>query len=73
MSSYDAATEAQRSAVANQSAELDRINRLYDAELARLKALWAGAQPGSLGALPPSGAQPAKTVTPAKTASKPAG
>lgn len=44
----DAATEAQRTAVQSENAELDRINRLYDAELARLKRLWAGAAPGSL-------------------------
>jgi hypothetical protein len=53
MDANDAATAAQRSAVGNQTAELDRINRLYDAELARLRALWAGAQAGSLGPLPP--------------------
>lgn len=45
----DAATEAQKSAMATQHAELVRINRLYDAELDRLRRLWAGAQPGSLG------------------------
>ncbi len=45
----DAATQAQRSAAINQEAELERVNRLYDAELARLKLLWAGAVPGSLG------------------------
>jgi hypothetical protein len=50
----DAALEAQRAAANTQASELDRINRLYDAELARLKALWAGATPGSLGALPPA-------------------
>jgi hypothetical protein len=48
----DAALEAQRSSALNQQAELDRINRLYDAELERLRRLWAGAPPGSLGALP---------------------
>ena len=47
----DAGMEAQRSAVANQAAELDRINKLYDAELDRLRRLWTGAQPGSLGPL----------------------
>ncbi len=52
MDANDAAIEAQRSAVANQSSELERINRLYDAELARLRALWSGASPGSLGPLP---------------------
>lgn len=45
----DAATEAQKSAMATQHAELVRINRLYDAELDRLRRLWAGAQPGTLG------------------------
>lgn len=45
----DAATEAQKSAMATQQAELVRINRFYDAELDRLRRLWAGAQPGSLG------------------------
>lgn len=45
----DAATEAQRAALANAEAELVRINRLYDAELDRLRRLWAGAPPGSLG------------------------
>lgn len=45
----DAATAAQRGSAFNQEAELERITRLYDAELARLKLLWAGAAPGSLG------------------------
>ena len=31
--------------------ELVRINRLYDAELERLRRLWAGAPAGSLGPL----------------------
>lgn len=45
----DAAVDAQKSSAQNQSAELVRINKLYDVELDRLKRLWAGAQPGSLG------------------------
>jgi hypothetical protein len=45
----DAATDAQRSAMLNQEAELVRINRLYDAELERLRRLWSGASPGTLG------------------------
>jgi hypothetical protein len=45
----DAATAAQRESALTQQAELERVNRLYDAELARLKLLWAGAVPGSLG------------------------
>lgn len=48
----DAAVDGQRSSALNQQAELDRINRLYDAELERLRRLWAGAPAGSLGALP---------------------
>lgn len=57
----EAAVEAQRSAAANQAAELDRINRLYDAELDRLRQLWAGAQPGSLGPLPAVTATPPRS------------
>jgi hypothetical protein len=66
----DAAIDAQRSAAGNQTAELDRINKLYDAELARLRALWAGAPAGSLGALPPVHATPAASA-PASAAAKP--
>lgn len=47
----DALTEAQRTLVKNQQAEIERINSTFDLELARLRKLWAGAQPGSLGAL----------------------
>lgn len=47
----DAAVEAQRAAGATQQAELARINSLYDQELERLRRLWAGAAPGSLGAM----------------------
>jgi len=49
----DAATDAQRSLIQNQQAEIIRVNSLYDAELQRLRKLWGGAQPGTLGALPP--------------------
>ncbi len=45
----DAAEQAQRSSSATQEAELGRINKLYDTELERLRKLWAGAQPGTLG------------------------
>lgn len=48
----DAATSAQRSLVQNQKDEMLRIDRIYDDELARLKRLWSGAPPGSLGAMP---------------------
>ncbi len=45
----DAAIEAQQQLIENQRAELVRINGLYDRELARLRKLWAGAPPGTLG------------------------
>jgi hypothetical protein len=47
----DAATDAQRALIQNQQAEIVRINTLFDVELARLKKLWGGAAPGSLGAI----------------------
>lgn len=56
----DAAVEAQRTLIANQDAEMVRINKLYDVELERLRRLWSGAQPGSMGSLP--------AVAPARTA-----
>jgi hypothetical protein len=72
----DAAVDAQRAAATNQEAELVRINRLYDAELARLRQLWAGAPPGSLGPLapPPGAASPARGAAasaPAQLAAQP--
>lgn len=45
----DAATEAQRNLVINQKAEIVRVNKIYDDELERLRRLWGGAQPGSMG------------------------
>lgn len=48
----DAAAEAQRSLMQNQQAETQRINAVFDIELARLRQLWAGAAPGSMGPLP---------------------
>ena len=68
----DAALEAQRSLVQNQQIEIVRVNALFDADLARLKKLWAGAQPGTLGPVvakpaPPSVAA-AATPVPAPTA-----
>jgi hypothetical protein len=66
----DTATEAQRIAAANQQAEVDRVNLIYDTELARLQKLWAGAQPGSMGPLVPITRAPspvAATSAPAPT------
>jgi len=48
----DAQQQAQRDVVQAQRNEVARINGLYDAELARLKRLWAGAAPGSLDSEP---------------------
>lgn len=45
----DATAEAQRALIQNQQAETLRINTSFDAELARLRQLLAGAPPGSLG------------------------
>ena len=47
----DATTEAQRTLIQNQQAEVVRINALFDVELARLRKLWAGAPAGSMGVL----------------------
>jgi hypothetical protein len=52
LESVEASVDAQRSSILTQEAELVRINRLFDVELERLRRLWAGAQPGSLGPVP---------------------
>jgi hypothetical protein len=39
---------AQRDLIQTQEAELQRINRIYDAELEHLRKLWNGARPGSI-------------------------
>lgn len=64
----DAAVTAQKSAAATQAAELDRVNGFYDVELERLRKLWAGAQPGSLGPIPASApGRPASAARPPRT------
>ncbi len=55
----EAAAEAQRTARVTQAAEVARVNALFDAELDRLRRLWAGAPAGSLGPLPQGAAAPA--------------
>jgi hypothetical protein len=45
----EVAQAAQRNAIKNAEAERDRINAQFDAQLERLRKLWNGAQPGSLG------------------------
>jgi membrane-bound lytic murein transglycosylase B len=47
----EAAAAAQRENTASQRTELDRINRIYDVELERLKRIWAGESAGSMGAI----------------------
>jgi hypothetical protein len=49
LAANDGAMAAQRDAQRIQNAELERVNKLFDIELARLKRLWAGAAPGSIG------------------------
>ncbi|MDE2593383.1 MAG: DUF4124 domain-containing protein [Burkholderiales bacterium] len=58
----DAAQQAQKDLIQGQKAEIIRINALYDAELTRLKRLWAGAAPGSV---PDPSASGASAATPA--------
>jgi hypothetical protein len=47
----DASVDAQKSLMQNQQLEFARIDARYDTELDRLKKLWKGAQPGSLGVI----------------------
>jgi hypothetical protein len=49
-----ASAEALKQAALSQETELGRINRFYDVELDRLRRLWGGATPGTLGPLPTS-------------------
>ena len=43
-----ASADAQKTLVQNHRAEVQRINAIYDDELARLRRLWSGAPPGSM-------------------------
>ena len=70
MDANDASGDALRSAAANQEAELGRVSKLYDAELDRLRKLWAGTAAGSLGPLPTTPPLPVPTA--ARPASRPA-
>ena len=60
----EASGAAQRTLIQNQQAEIGRIDAIYDVELARLKKLWAGAAPGSIG---PASAAVAAAATPKPT------
>lgn len=66
----DASVEAQRVLVQNQQTEVARINAVFDIELERLKRLWAGAMPGSMGALGAPVAPATAASAPRKAASK---
>ena len=66
----EASLEAQKSLALNQKTEEARINALYDVELARLRKLWAGAPPGSLGP-PPGTPMPTATAATAATVAVP--
>lgn len=74
-----ASQEAQAEIIENQRAEMVRIHAIYDQELARLRKLWAGAEPGSIpdvsAAPAASGASAASGVSASKpgTAVKPSG
>jgi Domain of unknown function (DUF4124) len=60
----EGAVEAQRSILHDQEAERERVTQQFDAELTRLRALWAGATPGRMGPM-------AAPSAPARSASKP--
>ncbi len=53
----DAAAEAQREVIGTQQAELDRLNRVYDAELQRLRGLWVRSASAQATPVPASGAR----------------
>jgi hypothetical protein len=53
----DAAAEAQREVIGTQQAELDRLNRVYDAELQRLRGLWVRNASAQATPVPASGAR----------------
>ena len=60
----DAAYDAQKSLAQTQGIELVRVNKLYDAELERLKRLWSGEKPGTLSQVADPGAvKPASSST----------
>jgi|GEM_PF-1370811 len=64
----DAAVGAQHTLIQNQRAEAVRIDALYDAELERLKRLWGGARPGSVGPPSAEAASTAAVSAPLKSA-----
>ena len=71
MAANDGAIAAQRDAQRNQQAELERVNKLFDVELERLRRLWAGAPPGSLGPATAEAANATADTPSAKATAKP--
>jgi hypothetical protein len=57
----------------NQQAETLRINAAFDVELARLRAVWVGAAPGSMGPMPKASgaATPSRGGAAASASAKP--
>ena len=55
----EGAIEAQNTILRDQEAERERVTKQFDAELARLRALWAGAAPGGMGPIPTPPSPPA--------------
>jgi hypothetical protein len=62
----EAAASAQSDVQRNQKAELERVTQLFDVELLRLKRLWAGAAPGSLGPAAGEAASAVASTAPTK-------
>lgn len=62
LSANEASVEAQKALIQSQQAEVERIDKRYDAELERLRKLWTGAAPGSLDLVtrPTSASAPSK-------------
>jgi hypothetical protein len=54
----EGALEAQRTILRDQQTEHERIDQQFDAELTRLRALWAGATPGRMGPMAPASGSP---------------
>lgn len=57
----EGAVEAQQTILRDQEAERERLGLQFDAELTRLRALWAGATPGRMGPLPAPPTPPARS------------
>jgi hypothetical protein len=58
MDANDASVDAQKSLLQNQQLEYARVDSLYDAELERLRLLWQGARPGTLGVIAGAASSP---------------